>query len=237
MARTTGKAKGSKKDSATPALAMPGLTVLSSDLVDKAVADLNGLYRAKGLETARAVGEYVLNTFFDGDPDNFRNSGNGHVSFRELGKRADLQVSWLFIWNSVAVVAQLRLIPADIAQALPLSHHKLLLPVKDAGQKVSLATAAVNEGWSKDVLVGKVKDSRSDQGQGKSTAGRPPLPAFAKAFTALRKVANTANGEAISDESFAHFSKDQAKSLLVEFDAHLASLSALADQVRRHVGA
>jgi hypothetical protein len=68
-----------------------------------------------------------------------------HVTFRALAKREDLRVAYTTIWYSVAVLDQLRCLPADIATALPLSHHKLLVPVKDEELKRRLAERAVQQ--------------------------------------------------------------------------------------------
>lgn len=235
MARIKKTEGGAKTEGAETSAALPGHGEIVSDLVDQAVGELNRLYRAKGLETALAVGQYVLATFFNGDTANFRSGGNGHISFRELGKREDLQVSWQFIWNSVAVVAQFRQLPANVAEALPLSHHKLLLPVKDAEQKVLLASAAMNEGLSKEALQERVKGARTSAA-GESKAGRPVLPAFVKVFTVVKKAVDLAGTENVTEASFVHYPKEKARALLAEIDANIAVLAAMATSVRAHVG-
>lgn len=216
--------------------AMPGESALSADLVDQAVVDLNRIYVAKGFETARAVGEYVVGAFFDGDPQNFRDRGNGHVSFRQLAKRDDLRVGWQFIWNAVAVVEQLNKLPSGASESLPLSHHKLLLAIKDDDQKKALAEAAVQENLGKRELEDRVKASHR-QNEVPSKAGRPPLPGFVKALTALKKVVATATADKITEASFEHFSRDEARTLLGELEAHLLQLSEVASHVRAHVEA
>ena len=118
-------------------------------LLDEAVAHINRLYVAKGLETARDIGAYVLTAFFDGDSAAYQKRGNGHETFRKLAEHPGLQVSYSFIYNAVAVCEQLSTLPADLASALPLSHHKILLPVKDAGQKIELARLAVEGEFAK----------------------------------------------------------------------------------------
>jgi hypothetical protein len=222
---------GKKNGTLTLTQDLPGASKVSTALLDQAVAELNRRYRSKGLETARSVGEYVLETFFGGDPENFRRGGTAHVSFRELGKREDLQVSFLFIWNSVAVVDQLRLLPADIAEALPLSHHKLLLPIKDESKKLELAKSAVHEGLAKRAFEERVRKLR-DKGKDEAKAGRPPLPAFAKAVTALRKVVKIAASQHVGEKTFEHLPKVQAKALLKELEQQVEALSKLAGRVR-----
>lgn len=218
------------------AVALPGAEAIDAALVDQAVADLNHLYTAKGLETARSVAECVIQVFFGGNVETFRARHGTHMSFKELGKREDLQVSYQFIWNSCAVVEQLRMLPPEIADALPMSHHKLLLPVKDEAQKNSLAKAAVKDGLSKRDFEARVKEVRAEQ-KADSKAGRPPLPAFAKAFGKVKSIAQLVESEDVTEDSFAHFSKGDARQLLVDLDGHIATVVRVANRVRDFVGA
>ena len=209
---------------------LPGEADIVVPLLDEAVAELNRIYVTKGLETARDIGEYVLEAFFAGDTANFRQRGNGHLTFRELGKREDLKVGWLFIWNAVAVVEQFGHLPRDVAEALPLSHHKLLLTVKDDNKKRELAEAALQQNLGKREFEARVKAARGPDAASK--AGRPPLPGFAKAVTGLRKVVKTATEEPIEAEAFAHLTVDEARALADELDAGIEALTTVAAQVR-----
>jgi hypothetical protein len=174
-----------RTSSAAVAAPLPGEGAVDSTLLDQAVAELNRRYAVKGLETIREIGEYVLAVFFDGEPENFRDRGNGHITFRQLGERDDLRVSYAFIWRAVSVVDQLRLLPEEVASALPPTHHTLLLGVKDTKKKQDLARQAVAGEWSKDRLQVAVTKLREKE---KSAAGRPPLPAFVKAIHKLSKL-------------------------------------------------
>ena len=136
-----GKPVLSKRETARLEM-LPGGTSVDDDILDRAVADLNAIYVTKGLETAVAIGEYVLDAFFDGDLTRARNTRKRHVSFRALGNRVDLLVSYSFISNALGVIEQIELLPGDVVGALTLTHHKLLLPVRDLGTKVKLARMA-----------------------------------------------------------------------------------------------
>lgn len=228
------KGKKGSNDSKAMIAVLPGEGQVEPLLLDEAVADLNRIYVSKGLETARAVGDYALAKFFKGDPANFKDRANGHISFRELGKREDLQLGWQFIWNAVAVVTQAKSLPAAVAEVLPLSHHKLLLTVKNDETRIRLAEEAASEGLSKRDFEERVKQARP-AGDGGSKAGRPPLPAFVKAFTGLKKVVEVATSEVISEASFDHFSKEEAEELLAEMDNALAMLTVVVANVRQRV--
>ncbi len=229
--KKTRKPKASKT---TLALALPGAEGIDTGLLDEAVHTLNRIYQAKGLETARDVAECVVQMFFGGSVDSFRSRNRTHLSFKELAKREDLQVSYQFVWNACAVVEQLRSLPPAIAKALPMSHHKMLLPIKDEEQKVLLATAAVEGGLSKRAFEDRVKVVRASQ-KADSKAGRPPLPAFAKAFGRLKAIVKLAQEEEVTEASFAHFSKEEAQALLAELNGQMRAITEIASRVRGFV--
>jgi hypothetical protein len=163
---------------------LPGETTVRSDLVDQAVREINRIYVGKGLEAARGIGEFVLRTFFDNSMDTFRAKGKNHVSFRKLVEREDLRVSHVHLWHCVALIDQLKTLPTDLANALPVSHHKVLLPVHDEKAKVVLARKAVRENLSKRALETEVRRLRPKNGDG-TRRGRPPTPAAIKAVALI----------------------------------------------------
>lgn len=209
---------------------LPGEGVVVDQLLDEAVAHLNRIYTAKGLETARAVGEYLISTFFDGDPGRFHAHGKEHLSFRALAQREDLQVSYSFLWHACAVVEQLRLLPEDVASALPLSHHRLLLSVKDRDEKQRLARAAVEQGLSKRDLQAAVVAVRPAVPP-ESKPGRRPLPAFAKGLTQLKKAVALAGSEDVTA-----LDRARATALLGELEEQLLALVKLKATVEAALG-
>lgn len=213
-------------DALTPIL--PGEAELAADLLDQAVAEINRIYVAKGLEMARALGSYVLATFFGDDLDSFHSCEREHVTFRALAGREDLRVAYTTIWYSVAILEQLRQLPEDIAEALPLSHHKLLLPVHDEKAKEALARKAVEKGMSSRELADAIKKARRGKG---TSAGRPPLPAFVKGLTRITKAVELATSEAVDATTFAKYSPEKARALVAELDQQLGELQKLKEQV------
>jgi hypothetical protein len=210
---------------------LPGEASVAKDLVDQAVQEINRLYVAKGLETARVVGEYVLKTFFDGRPENLRKRGRRHVSFRKLVEHEDLRVSHVFLWNAVRFVEQLRQLPGNIGTELPFSHHKLLLPVRDEQAKVALAKKAVENDLSTRELEEEVRKVRRGKGT-KGGAGRRPLPAFVKAFARLAAIAKLAASEKIGSMTFEHFPKESASQVLHRAWKDIKALGAVYEEVR-----
>ncbi len=200
---------------------LPGEGVVVDQLVKQAVAQINHIYAAKGLETARDVGEYLIQTFFEGNPERFHERGKDHLSFRALADRDDLQVSYSFLWHACAVVEQLRLLPADVASALPLSHHRLLLSVKDPDEKERLAREAVERGLSKRALEAELVARRPEVAP-ESKPGRKPHPALAKGLTQLKKaVALAGSGD------MAALDREKAKALLGDLEEQMAALAKL----------
>ena len=162
-----------------PALHLPGEVSVDAELVEQAAGFLRHLFMANHLDLARSTGEYVLATFFGGDSKTFRTRGKEHQSFQALAKRGDLGMSSSFLWRAVSFVDQLRLLPPNIATALPYSHQLALLPLKDEEVKAQLAEKALAEGWTRNDLEDEVKKARV-RGAGESKAGRPELPGFVK---------------------------------------------------------
>jgi hypothetical protein len=213
---------------------LPGGTVIDSLALDRAVIKIAGIYTKRGLETAISIGRYVLDTFFAGDFESFRREGKKHVTFRALAERSDLCVSHSFIWYAVAVLEQLQTLPVEIGWALQFSHHKLLLPLKDREIKVRLAREAVVEKMSKRTLADRIRELRRDSSVF-SRAGRPPLPAFVKGLTQVKRGIERACSEQPSDELFARYNLEDASALLDDTERDLANLTRLVSQLRARI--
>jgi hypothetical protein len=166
-----------------PIGSLPGEAEVDEALVDEAVGQINRLYTGRALEMAREIGGYVLDTFFGGDAENFRERVGGHATFQELSEREDLQFSKTWLWRAVSVHDQLARLPEDLAESLPYTHHTLLLPLLDDQKKVELAQAAVDQSWTKGQLadeVAKVRDSEKT-----SKGGRKALLPFVRTMNRL----------------------------------------------------
>lgn len=206
---------------------MPGAAEVDRALVDQAVRDLNQIYTTKGMETARAIGEYVVHHFFAGDLDaaaRFGPSGERHLSFRALSQRDDLQVSHAHLWVSVKVLDQLRQLPAELADALPVSHHRRLLSVRDARTKLRLAKKAVEKGLTVRAFEAEVAKARAKELQG-APRGRKPLPAWQKAVNALGKL--RFDPATLTDAELEALPPERSGALVSTLDAQIQALEAL----------
>jgi hypothetical protein len=208
---------------AKPLPALPGAGKVSQALVNIAVDTINRLHRVKKFEAAKAIGEYLLQTFFEGKYENFHSHGRKHASFRALAERDDLSMSYVSLRNAVAFVEQLRLLPAKVANALPYSHHKLLLPVSTVEEKKELAEKAIDNDLSKRQLEEEVRKTRAKAGR-KRGPGRRPDPGFVRAFRRLEGLANMASADALSPAVFTVVAVEDAADLVKVAEKHLATL-------------
>ncbi len=155
------------------------LEVVDSELVNEAVEHINALHRAKALELVVAMGDYILDVFFCDDSSRLK-LAKANASWRALCKRPDLNVSHSQLWYSAAIVGQLRTLPDAVGKALPVSHHRRLIAVRDDSVKSRLATRAATEGMSVKELEAAIAAERSNGGVRRP--GRQPIPAHLKSL-------------------------------------------------------
>jgi hypothetical protein len=210
---------------------------VDDSLVEEAVREVNRIYTGKGLETAREIGRYLLKNFFVDDFGVFESGAKEHSSFRALADRDDLRVSASFLWYAVKLQPQLQLLGDEIAEALPLSHHRLLLHVPDDKAKVRLAKRAVEKSLSKRQLeeeVRKLRGAGGDEGDG-APRGRPPLPTFVKVFNRLRKAMETVDLTEVNDAEIFKYGVTEARIYLEEVEKGLQGLAAVRAQLSARV--
>ena len=219
---------------AKPMPEMPGAGKLDQKLVDKAVAEIYRLHRIKKFEAVQAIGQFVLETFFEGKFDNFHHHGRKHASFRALADNDDLSVSYVTIRNAVAFVEQMKLLPSGIAASLTYSHHRALLPVVALEDKKALAAKAVEKDLSKEELEQEVRKIRAKPGA-KRGPGRRPDPAFIVAFRHLKKVTEIAARDAVSKTDFTRFPVVDAEKLVGEAEKNLKALADVAEKAKKAI--
>jgi hypothetical protein len=210
--------------------------VVDDALVGAAVQEINRLYVQKGLETAREIGECLVRTFFGGDAEVFDAREAGHASFRALADHEDLRVSHSFLWYAVRLLPQLRALPETVAVALPLSHHRLLLHVKDEGQRARLAERAVSKDLSREQLAEEIRKLREKERVG-AARGRKPLPGFVRAFNRLQKVAQELDGDTLDEGAVLNYGIDEARQYLDQVESMLAQLGVVRGQLAARVAA
>ena len=210
------------------AVFFPGEAAVDEALVSEAVQKINQIHENGALETARAMGEYLLATFFDGDLDGFRAKEKKHASFRALAEQEALTVGHSALWYSVAVLGQLRQLPAEVGAALPMSHHRLLLPVKDVKTKVKLANQALKSGLSKRAFEQLIREIREEENDG-SHQGRPVLPGWAKGIGSIKAAIEAASADEITGDEIVVHRRSKAMARLDE----VLAASGMLDRLRQ----
>ncbi len=212
--------------------ALPGQYRSTEDDLDEAVETINHIVARKGLETALEVGQYLLDSFFGGDAEAFRQGADAHVSYRALAERDDLAVSYSWLSRAVGVVEQVKLLPEDVAYRLSLTHHYKLLAVRDEGVKRKLATEAAEQGLTRRDLERRIRQEK-EAVRGKTNVGRPTLPAVMKAARKTRKLFDAVLDEGVKAEEFDRVSDEDFDALIEELDDSAARLRALTSQLDR----
>jgi hypothetical protein len=139
---------------AEPRMALSASRAPNSGCLDQArVTEAATWIRAKVAATLRKgaedVGEYILRTFFGGDPHLARlRSPNKDASYRALAAKCgtpELPVSKTWLNNAVGIALIARALPANASafRTLPPSYQEALLPVRDPVTVERLAREAV----------------------------------------------------------------------------------------------
>ena len=171
--------------------AVPGLEVLHPEgaperEVARIVDDLNRLFAFGGIRAALAIGTYLIDTCFGGDPSRIHDRKRHPYSFRHLAECDDLLPSSSYLYIAVAVTEQLPHIPQEVRPELSLAHHRKLLLVRDLGLKRDLALRAFKATWSLRELTAVVDRHEGEQPR---RAGRRKLPSFVIAANRLEEAA------------------------------------------------
>ena len=142
--------------------------------------------------------------------------------------------------NAVAIVQQLEVLPKDIAEALPVSHHRLLLPIRSADSKLRLAQRAADSHLTRSELAEQARAVRDAETAGKH-AGRPTLPAFYKALRSIQRARAKATANAVQQFEFSAdgtgLRPAQLSAVLDEVEAGLQELQEVIDAARKKVDA
>lgn len=207
----------------------------SDDALDPIVRKVNEIYVTRGLQTALQIGELLIEQIFDGDLSACRDRGRSHPSFRRLAEREDLRPSASFLWTSCAVVEQVAQLPAEVALSLPLSHHRLLLPVRDVEQKVELAVQATKAELSRREFATQVTAAIEREPR-RSRGGRPRLPAMIKGLRRLRDAVVMLRSEAIDAAAIDRATADSARDVLADLEEQVQALIAIQQEFRQAIG-
>jgi len=217
--------------------ALPGEREVDAQLLDQAVRRINHIYAAKGLELARAIGNYVVETFFAGDLD----------QFRARQRRQACHLSR----------------PGQARGPAGRLHHHLVLgcsagpaPLPSRGHRhgapaVPSQAARSGEGRGAEAPSGRAcrttglagagvlrrGEGRAEREQRRQAAtGGPPLPDLVKRLTRLRKAVKALEGTSLSNDELSELSTDLLAELHRSLDEQIRCLQGLLDRLAELLG-
>lgn len=116
-------------------------------LVSRVVLQLNALCKRATFDFAIGVGKLIIDSFYSGRLDAWRNHGAKGISFRKLAKHPDLPMSPAALYRSVAIYELAERLSIDGERRVSTSHLRLLLPLRGDEQARLLRLAEANA-WS-----------------------------------------------------------------------------------------
>jgi hypothetical protein len=146
------------KATAPPALELPKSAHRADRaLVDLAVTHIKGVLARTVARGTEEIGRYLLETFYDGDPQKYLSFAPGkHASITMLVARCEsleLPVSRTFLGNALRMAAISKGLPKSAAfNQLPPSHRVELLRVREPEQLKRLAARTVEANLSVEKL-------------------------------------------------------------------------------------
>ena len=138
-------------------------------------------------------------------------------------------MSYSQLWVSVAIVAQMRKLPAPVAKALSVSKHKVLVAIRDENAKRKLAEKAAAEKWTVRKLESEVAKHRKREPR--RGGGRPAIPEHLKALRRLPKVVAPLTEVKITANDVELLGEDRIEELQEALQEQLATLSAANDEI------
>jgi hypothetical protein len=137
-----------------------------------------------GLQRTLAIGRLVLDRFFHGSPQAWRDRRrNKNNSVRRLADRAECPLSRSALNQAIGVYALVQTLPEpEHLESLEASHFSLVIPLPPDEQEQWLRRAC-SEHWSVRRLRQELLEARRDQGERR---GRPRLSESDRAITQLR---------------------------------------------------
>lgn len=113
--------------------------VVDQTVVDVTIAELRVLHLTAAVALARACAELLVRRVFDGDVDRALRVGRRDPNLAAVLADARLPMPPTRLWYALHLLPQLQLFGRELSDALPMSHHRLLIHVRDESARVHLA--------------------------------------------------------------------------------------------------
>ena len=135
---------------------LPGEESIDVDLLAFAHGEVQRLCVTHALAAKRAIGGFLLSTFFAGEFTRFHARSGKHATFVALCRIPGVPYKPSYLWYCVAITEQLEYLPVDVGEALPVSHHRQLVHVRDEKTRQALARESI--GLSKRELAERIRE-------------------------------------------------------------------------------
>jgi len=205
---------------------LTGALQVDEGLVMQVLVTINQEGRSPGLQAARTVGVQILDAFFAGSLECFLQSSRQHASYRRLLTHPELTLSASFLWYAVRLDEHLLLLQEGLAKKLPLSHHRLLMHIRDTTLRRQMAMHAVSENWSRRQLSNALRVGQI------SRRGRRPTPPLIKGLRQLNQAIELAQSESVSLDLLRHCDRDEVRILMLQTATSLQQLQSLMVSLR-----
>lgn len=141
-------------------------TSLSEGQLDEVVHQLNGICRSSSLEFALRIGALIIQHFYGGKTEVWRDRGPKLHSFRRLAEHPELTLSAGALYRCVAIFEMCERLRAPARwQRLGASHLRAVVGIPAEKQEY-LLTKANNERWSVQVLQAEAQGLRTGRNRG-----------------------------------------------------------------------
>jgi hypothetical protein len=128
--------------------------------IDQVVLKLHALARKAGLSFAISAGRLIVESFYGGAIDSWREKGIKNVSFRRLARRPDLPMSATSLYRCVAIYdLYIRLPALSEWRHVTVSHARAVLPLS-MGMQETMLERAEEKRWSVATLEAEVNALR-----------------------------------------------------------------------------
>lgn len=199
-------------------------------VIDEVYRGILRLHRDATIELAVQMGRLIIEGFFGGRFEPWREHGPKETSLRRLAARFDTGdapgLSATGIHRVISIYEMEHRLQVSVRKHLTLTHVRAVIGLPPDDQSRLLAAAEAKR-WTTRVFETKVARVRREIAGGR---GRPPLPAFLKTTNLLSRVAADQNAFADLD-LVAGMEKEQAEKILLSMSSLEDRLTALKERL------
>jgi hypothetical protein len=212
---------------------LPGGHAVDPGLRALLIERLNRCALHHSVDAALAKAEVVAELLFHGNRRLLRANARSHATLVSLASTPGLQCSYSELWRCIGLYTLTDQVPVDVLRSLGKTRATALLPLREGGGALRVATQSLELGWSRQELVEVVRRQAAVAGQRRT--GPRIRPEWLKGIRVMRRGMQQALSARIQVEQLAPYTPFEVDAFLAELKEVSASLAALDAQVRRVV--